>query len=266
MEWCLSMNDRPAPGARLDLEGALNVRDLGGWATEQGGTLARGIVYRSDKLSALTPKDHRLLEGLGIRKVIDLRYDSELEADPSRLWDTVEHHLHLPIAGEIAQLKSFIDRVLDGEYEELTAEWIGDSYVEMLQRYPDQFAQAAIGAVDGSPTLFHCTAGKDRTGLVAMLLLSTAGVGEHDILFDFTLTNVYRTEHRIESLTPKFVERGLDIERFRPALSAPQPAMEQAMAWLRANFGSPAGYLEELGGLGAEGVDRIRTALLEPPG
>ena len=259
------MSQEIRPGTRIEMDGTLNLRDLGGWKTLDGNIVANGVLFRSDKLSELTDADHQRFEALGIRTVIDLRYDTELEADPSRLWAGIDDHVHLPIAGELAQLRSFIDRLLDGEYQEITAEWIGDSYLEMLEHYPHRFGEAAERAIEGAPTLFHCTAGKDRTGLLAMLLLSAAGVDDEDILLDYTLTNGYRSEARIAALKPRFVERGLDIERFRPALSAPRVALEQAISWLNEHHRSPAGYLADAAGLGDEGLRAIRAALVRPP-
>ena len=126
-----------------------------------------------------------------------------------------------------------------GEIEEVTIDDVAASYVEMLTRHADGFARAVEALLDPRPALFHCTAGKDRTGLLAMLLLAAVGVGEPDIITDYGLTNRYRAQRRIDQLRPAFERQGLDIERFRPALGAPEAAMLHALAWLNGPTDQP---------------------------
>jgi protein-tyrosine phosphatase len=192
MNWSEIVTNQP--GTRIDMAGMLNLRDIGGWVTADGGTVVRGRIYRSDRLSSLTADDHVKLDDLGIRTVIDLRFEFEVSEDPSLLWSTVTDHHHIPIAGELAQQKSFLDRAFGGELSDLTDASVGDSYIEMLERYSTEFGRAVTSAISGSPSLYHCTAGKDRTGLTTMLLLATAGVSDDDILTDFTLSNTYRAD------------------------------------------------------------------------
>ncbi len=252
----------PAPGARIDLEGALNLRDLGGWPTLDGGEIRRGVAYRCDRLSQLTDSDHTILTGLGIVTVIDFRYPVEVSEDPSRLWPTVDRHVEIPMAGKLAQEKSFLDRAFDGEMDGISDEWVFDTYVDMLTAHADGFATAIRHVSSDGPSLFHCTAGKDRTGLMAMLLLSVANVDRELILDDFELSNPYRAEPRMAALAPIFAERGLDVEDFRPALGAPRPAMAKTLSWLDDNHGGPVGYLSRAAGLSDAELDRVRARLL----
>ncbi len=257
----------PLPGARIDLDGTLNLRDLGGWKTADGSTIRYGYLFRSDRLSDLTSADHDILSGLGsdrtgIRTVIDLRYEAEVDEHPSSLWSTVENHIEIPMAGELANQKSFLDRVYEGEITSMSDEEVGDGYVEMLERHSAGFVDVVQAATSKTPSLFHCTAGKDRTGLSAMLILSTLGVGDDDIVIDFGLSNEYRANVRMAQLAPVFAERGLDVEAFRPALSAPLPAMRHAQAWIAREFGSAERYLLDHG-LSAEAVAEMRAGLVE---
>ncbi|MCP3934301.1 MAG: tyrosine-protein phosphatase, partial [Actinomycetia bacterium] len=109
-----------------------------------------------------------------------------------------------------------------------------------------------------------CTAGKDRTGLLAMLMLGTLGVSQDDILHDFTLSNQYRAEIRMKALAPIFAAKGLDVETFRPAFSAPRLAMEMALEWIEREHGSPTAYVRDAAGLGDDGIDRLRNRTLVP--
>ncbi|MEM9131488.1 MAG: tyrosine-protein phosphatase [Actinomycetota bacterium] len=236
------------PGARLELDGALNVRDLGGWATPAG-PVAYGLLYRSDRLNSLTDADLDTLSARNIETVIDFRSEIEAEAHPSRLWPTVSRHLEVPIGSVVANQKTFFDRALDGEIDELTEADMAETYVEILTYSGEQFGRAVEAALDGGPALYHCTAGKDRTGLLTMLILATLGVSDDDILTDFGLSNAYRSEIRMVELKPLFDERGLDVERFRPGFTAPRSAMEHAMGWLADNHGDAARYLGESAGV-----------------
>ncbi len=224
-------------------------------------------MYRSDRLSDLTPADHSLLSGLGsqnegIQTVIDLRYEREVAEHPSSLWPTVTNHLEIPMAGDLANQKSFMDRAFEGEFDGISDADVGESYVEMLQRHGADFARVVGETTTGGPALFHCTAGKDRTGLTAMLILSTLGVGDDDIVSDFGLSNEYRAEVRMAQLAPVFAEKGLDVEAFRPALSAPLPAMRHAQAFIAREFGSAERFLLD-NGTTAEAIDTMRVELLE---
>ena len=106
-----------------------------------------------------------------------------------------------------------------------------DSYVEMLIDAGNQFASFLNLAADYEywPLLFHCTAGKDRTGLAAALILELCGVERTQAFDDYELTNRLRSEKRIREPTPSLRAAGADIEAIRPALSAPRAAMQQTL-------------------------------------
>ena len=254
------MTADPAPGARIELEGALNLRDIGGWATPDG-PVRRGRAFRCDRLSTLTEADLAALDGLGIDTVIDLRHDGEVSADPSRLWPAVRAHHEIPMGGRLANQRSFIERVFDGELDEITDADVAESYTAMLADHGPELGRAVEALLGAEAALYHCTAGKDRTGLLTMLMLWTVGVARHDIVADFALSNIYRAEVRVEQLRPQFVNAGLDIERFRPALSAPRPALEEAMRWIDDEYGSAERYLGEAGGVDQPAA-RLRRILL----
>lgn len=242
----------------------MNLRDLGGWTGHEGRTVARGHVYRCDRLSDLTDADLGTLTELGIETVIDLRHEGETSQHPSRLWASVVLHRNIPMAAELASQKSLVDLILAGEITEVTMAEVEASYREILDRHASGFGLAVETILaSAGPSLFHCTAGKDRTGLLAMLVLSTVGVSDEDVLADFALSNPYRAERRMTELRPSFEARGLDIERFRPALTAPEPALAAAIPWLRQTHGSVEAYLEGAAGVPDAGR-RLRERLLYP--
>ncbi len=257
------MTSEAAAGALIPLEGTLNLRDLGGWTTATGRTTAFGHFYRSDRLSGLTDADHHTLDDLAIDTVVDLRYEAEVAEHPSLLWSTVAHHHEIPMGGELADQRSFIDRALAGEFDGITDADVADSYIDLLGNHAEGFGRAVTALLDGGAGLYHCTAGKDRTGLLSMLVLRTVGVSTSDVLADFVLSNEYRAAKRMAQLKPVFDDAGLDIESFRPALSAPRPALEQAVSWIEANHGTAEAFLTGPGAVDDPGA-RLQARLLEP--
>lgn len=241
----------------------MNLRDLGGYPTPNGST-RRGVAFRSDNLASLTDADVEALTEIGIRSVIDLRRDGEIARDPSRLPPTVEHRLHLPMGGHASHQIDWVQLMLDGEITEFPISEAVNGYREMLTAYAGEFARIVehIAVADHAPTLFHCTAGKDRTGVTAMLLLGLVGVDRAHIESDYLLTNELRSQHRMAELTSTFEERGVDIENFRAMFTAPPEAIAAALD-LVDEIGGYERYLIELGGLDPASMDALRERLVE---
>lgn len=172
------------PDRHVPLETAHNFRDLGGYPTANGGVTKWGLVYRSDALYSLTPRDWSVLEARRVRHVIDLRSAQEWETRGrfrDDLYPVTLHHfpvLDIPWADDDTP-------DLDTAYEFLL--W---AYPEMMQKGGHRLAAAVetIANVD-DPVVFNCAAGKDRTGLVAMLILGAIGVPDDVVVADFELSN-----------------------------------------------------------------------------
>jgi len=251
----------------VDLDGTHNLRDVGGYPTTSGSGISLGKVYRSDHLNLLTDADLEVLDGLGINSVFDFRGAREVELQPSRLWSVVETHVHLPIVdedaisptGEIVQEKGFLEKVESGELVEVTEADVAETYIRILETHGQKFVPVleAIAAQRGA-VLFHCTAGKDRTGLATALIHGLCGVGRDDIVHDFALSNRHRLPHRLAVLRPRLAAIGIDIEPLIPALAAPESAMRAALDHLDSKHGGIHGYVT-----GALGVDPRTVELLQ---
>jgi protein-tyrosine phosphatase len=253
-----------AESTHIPLEGALNLRDLGGYQAD-GGHFRRGIVFRSDNLNTLTDADLAKIDGLGIRSVFDFRGPREIEQQPSRLWSSVSNHVSLPITGDTVQEKTFIERVLAGELTEVRVDEVGANYVTILEDRGDRFAHVltSIAAEDHSPILFHCTAGKDRTGLAAALIHGLCGVSREDIVHDYGLSDKYRLGPRKAELTAQFEPHGIDIEPLIPGISAPIEAMQMALDHLESQHGGIRAYVIKSLGVDERTVDNIRKVLID---
>ena len=254
------------------LEGARNCRDLGGYPTAGGRHVRTGALYRSDRLSTLTPDDLEELGGRGIRTVVDFRAGPEVERDRSRLWPGVTSHISLPVGDTVDGDISMVDQIFEGRLRSVSEDDMTELYLKMIGTYGERFAQlVAIAAdVDHLPMLFHCTAGKDRSGIASALLLEALGVDRETVLDDYCLSNELRSHQRIEELTPEFAKLGIAIDDVRAILSAPRGVMAAVLAELDHRFGRLSngsqatgveGYL--LGhGLDPSGFDMLRANLL----
>jgi protein-tyrosine phosphatase len=246
---------------RIDLDGPANFRDLGGYDAA-GGRLRRGRVFRSDSLSRLSATDvRRLVDEVGLVTVVDLRAGHEVETyGPAPLGEhgVVVHHL--PIADETRA--DHVERPPDAP--DPATMTLDEIYVLMLDRYADRFVRVLRTLADegAHPIVFHCAAGKDRTGIVAALLLSVLGVDDEVIAADYAITAEHIDElldrHRAQA------EAGAaPIEVSDAFYAAEIDVMRRTLRELRQRYGDAARYLEAHG-LEADALVTLRRALIEP--
>jgi protein-tyrosine phosphatase len=180
----------------IDLEGAVNVRDLGGLPTEDGGETVAGRLLRSDNLQDLSPSDVATLVGeFGVTTVVDLRSTHELAAEGPAPLDAVDgvRHVHHPVLPERGESTDIVAAALLSRREQDQSRYPDDPaaghYLGYLEDRPDQVTGAlrTIARAPG-PALVHCAAGKDRTGVVIALALSVAGVRPAAIIADYAAT------------------------------------------------------------------------------
>jgi protein-tyrosine phosphatase len=252
----------------LALEGALNWRDLGGYPTADGRVTRWERVYRSDGLDQLTDADLDLIADLGIRLVIDFRVDREVDENPSRLPEHPELRCQrLPIGGDEVEGRSVLETILAGDLRVYTVEEMADAYERLLEDFASSFGEVLTHAADPAnhPMVFHCTAGKDRTGLMAMLLLGALGVSDDDIVTDYELTTHYRSNKRVEILRPELEKHGVDVEAVRPFLTAQAPVMAATIKGLKAHHGTIEDFLTKEAKVEPATLTRLRVEMLENP-
>lgn len=168
-----------ATGSRVELGGLYNVRDLGGYPGTDGRLVRRGMLYRSSSLHRLD--DAKAWEAFGARCVVDLRYDRERTAFP--LPDFIVNDTHAPLLPD--EWRSNPDLKAGPAHEFLTS-----VFHDMLELGQQSFRDILheLAQPDAYPAVFFCMAGKDRTGVLAAILLSLLGVSEQDIIDDFELS------------------------------------------------------------------------------
>jgi protein-tyrosine phosphatase len=223
-------------------DGCLNVRDLGGLPTDDGGTTRFGSVVRADNVRKLSEDGWRALDDYGVTTIVDLRLADELAEDPPRELDL--DVVHVPVFEGDAAFWAAVDRRLSGLDAVAHKR---EAYLVALEhwrrRFGDAFA-AVANARDGI-VVVHCAGGKDRTGLVSALLLRNAGVGLDDIAADYALA-----EERLAALRETYVAAATDDadRELRLRLSgAPAAAMRGVLEALDRQYGSVAGYLRDAG-------------------
>ena len=235
----------------------LNVRDLGGHATEDGGETRFGAVVRADSVASLTDEGWQQALDYGVRTVIDLRMQAERDADPPR--ELPIEALHLPAFADWDEsVEAEIDAVAAAERD--TPSRTAAVYLEFLERFRPNFARA-VSAVANAPegaVIVHCQGGKDRTGLVAAMLLRLSGVGIDAIAEDYALSEVHLAPRLEEWLAGASDEA--DRERIRQISRTPAPSMQRVLNELERRYGSVAAYLEA-GGATPEDVERARSRL-----
>lgn len=244
-------------GQRLPFEGVVNFRDLGGYHSLLGGTVRFGKVYRSDRLDRMTPADHVRYAELGIRTIYDLRRDEERSVAP----DPYPNE-HVCIISTL--VANGHRKLADEPPESEGGDLLRRLYRGMLDHAGPDIGRVFRGIVDpqSAPVLFHCTAGKDRTGVIAALLLEWLGVPRESVLDDYELTNSYRHEAAERDTFERLVAEGMAPEAAAGLLSAPRWAMAETLAELDDDFGGIETFLRDRAGLDERVLDALRTQLL----
>lgn len=246
---------------RRDLvwDGCLNVRDLGGLPTADGGETRFGSIVRADSVRQLSGEGWQALVGHGVRTVIDLRGDHEREDDPPA--ELPVEVVHVPFM-----------EASDSEWDEIAEELetanatpddvaaTRDAYLIFLEHFRANVA-AAFAAVADAPdgaVVIHCVGGKDRTGLLCAFLLQLAGVPDDEIADDYALSE--------ERLLPRHqgwldaAETHEERERLRRIAQCPADAMRGVLRELERRYGGVAGYLRAAG-VGEDQLERAGSRL-----
>jgi protein tyrosine/serine phosphatase len=232
----------------LDWDGCFNVRDLGGLPLADGGETRRGVLVRSDSVRKLSDEGWRSLEAHGIERIVDLRWPEELAEDPPR--DVALEVAHVSLFGTYDP--EFEDDLEDYMAANDPAGYWASSYTAVLEAHGPEVARALAAVADaGGPVCFHCAGGKDRTGIVAALVLRLAGVPVEEVGADYALS---------AALLAKEPPRANPSARWTFMQHTPPEAMQRALEHLERTYGSVAGYLRACG-LDDARIERLRELL-----
>lgn len=253
----------------LDFTGAKNFRDLGGYRTVDGRAVIWGILYRSDQLQKLTNADLNYLTALVLDRIIDFSAEHEKEEAPDRLPVNSDIRIvEIPILDSSTEIwRDSHDQFIRDNLKNIdSVKSMIETNIELATRFTPQMRQFVheIFSASGRPVLFHCAAGKDRTGFAAAILLRILGVPLEVVMEDYLLSNQYYLPGHSRSL---FLIRLIKGKRFSNVVKG---FLEVRPAYLCAafeavdrEFGSFEKYVRNGLGLTEQDIKNLRNLCLE---
>ena len=256
----------PAPHLRvLPLQGGRNFRDLGGYGTADGHHVKWGLLFRSGSMHGLTLADYTYLEGLGIRVVCDLRSTAERTAEAVN-WPA--DHAPTILSDDYSLMTS--GAIPKGDMRQWNAEQaraaMMATYPAMLQSFAGQYRRMFAELLAGhAPLAFNCSAGKDRTGVAAALLLTALGVPRQTVIEDYLLTNTTLESAALikGSGTGPAKPMPFPPQVLAAILTADRSYIEAALGALDAHPGGVDGYLRDEMHLSHSDIRQLRRLYLE---
>ncbi len=254
----------------LPVHGAPNFRDLGGYTTSDGRVVKWGKLYRTDALNELTDGDQGYLERLDIQRIVDFRIPDEAGDAPDKLPAELRaRYVNMPVGFNDGNYAEFVKKIMSGDTQGLNLEGaLEQGNVKFVREFTPVFRDWLHGLVttaDGSQ-IFHCTAGKDRTGLAAAVFLLSLGVPEDQVMQDYLASNIYLKDKNERSLWKMriFSLGRADTKGVKPMMEVRQSYLKAAFDTMRQDYGSIDNYLRE--GLGVDEAfrEQLRARYLEP--
>jgi protein-tyrosine phosphatase len=250
----LAMSAEELAKRRLPLPGTYNLRDVGGYMTADGRTTRWQMLLRADALHNLDADGQAVLAALGLCTVIDLRERDELDRSPDQLGPLNVRTLHHPL----------FDRPTSGIASTAVARRsLAETYLLVVDERADALVGVvrAIAADDVTPAIVHCTAGKDRTGMVIALVLSALGVEEELIVQDFAVTGQLLAGAFRDEVLARTTERGVPVSEIEPMLSADPQLIRSFLDRIREVDGDVEAFLVAHG-MTPEELQALRSKLL----
>jgi protein-tyrosine phosphatase len=238
-----------ADGRHLLVNGTHNLRDVGGYPTHAGGSVAWRTLFRSDSLHRLDSHGLAGLAGLDLRTIVDLRADIEVEQRPSAIAGLPARIVRAPIVRDPTLLPPLPD--LGAEYR-YTIDQCGDSIGAAIR---ELCAPAAL------PALVHCAAGQDRTGIVIALMLAVLGVPDEVIGADYSLSSAY-LDPDSTVVIGRLKAAGPDDNVTAELLASPAGLILNVLAWARAAGGGSVDRYLTAHGVGAPDLAALRSMLV----
>jgi protein-tyrosine phosphatase len=241
------MNDNVDSRRLLPVEGLYNIRELGGYPAAGGKRVKWGVFFRSGDMAGITAGGRKVLEKAGIRSVVDFRTDAERAGAPD---------------GEIGAAAKTLRLVIDGgsiiDLSRTGAETDGPALMKTLYRAMVDHARPQYAGLlkfvsepENTPVLFHCSAGKDRTGLAAAFILSALGAGRETVIADYLLSAKY--------LEGKYRELIQSAPSLLPLMTVKRSYIEAALNRIDEAYGGMETYLRAELGAGLEELRRLYT-------
>ena len=235
---CNSGNSKNEQVRVLPMEGGFNFRDMGGYESASGKSVKWGLLFRSDEMGNLTPSDLEYLNNIPLRTVVDFRSESEISAAPDRKPASVTGSYALTISpgnhSNISDVRQLMNENGEEFMKDINRLLVSDPVI--ISRYKEFFS--LLQDETKLPLLFHCTAGKDRTGMGAALFLASLGVDESVIFEDYMLSNPL-LEDKYRSLID-------EIPNLKPMLEVRPRYLKAGFEQIKMTYGSIENYLNDV--------------------
>ncbi|UYM17341.1 tyrosine-protein phosphatase [Endozoicomonas euniceicola] len=248
-----------------------NLRTLAGISTQDGRDIAAGKLYRSDSVAQLSGESEKRLSALQLKVVTDFRSSLEQKNTPHQWSENNIDIIHrpIPVMGDNGRVE--LMRVLQSvDSAEDVAHWLRELYRSMVIDFSHVYAEWLHSLLndDSYPQLYHCTAGKDRTGVATALLLKLLGVADVLIMDDFLLSNELSAEYIEARTTGKvafsWMPEGVNPDFLRPLLSVQKEFLEATFSHINEECGSFAQYAKQCLGMTSKEISQLRKNLLVP--
>ncbi len=257
----------------VPLEGVLNTRDLGGLKTEDGRSVRTGQLIRSGEIDEISESSMQSLDEMGVSVIVDLRTTSEATAHPAQ-WPEGQgpkRHNFPVMENESQMIEDMRASIKSGtaiaeETDALFAGAFGYIATDYTDEYRDLF-DVLLGQPEGEAVLYHCSGGKDRTGVATALVLSALGVTKEDIQADFMMSNALKdADNKAEQIAAEVnAAQGTSMtaEAVWPSLGVRESYLDEFYKSVEERYGSVDGYLREGLGLTDDDLDTLRNRYLQ---
>lgn len=262
-----------APGTSLGIASVPNLRDAGGYATGDGKTVRRGLVYRSNQLAPISEADMAKLAALGLRNDFDLRTAEERTAVPDQLppdvWNVWLNVLADASDSSPAKIEALLrhpkeanEKLGDGKIDALFEKGYREFVTLPSARTNFRELFVYLSSPSQLPSLYHCTTGKDRTGWASAALLTLLGVPREEVMEDFLKSNVYILPHYAKEIDA-FTAAGGEKEIVEAILGVKPSYLNSAFDQMEKSFGSIEDYFAKGLGIDADGQQALKDLFLQ---
>ncbi|MFT3827460.1 MAG: tyrosine-protein phosphatase [Chitinophagaceae bacterium] len=241
----------------VKMEGTVNFRDIGGYATKDGHSVKWGKIYRSADISKLTARDIQVMEGKNIHTVIDFRGVKEAEAAPDKLPAQTEYTLCPAGSDSLPDAKQMIAYLKDGSFLQKfysSTQYFGPRY--------KPFFQKLLILPDNQSLIYHCTGGRDRTGMATALLLYILGVPQSTIEADFVASNVYLEPMNNRMFQGLAQSSGMDLNTIKSAFELKPELIQTMFSSITAKYGSVESFFQTELGIGQAEIQTLKKKFL----
>lgn len=254
----------------LAFEGISNFRDLGGYRTTDGRQVRWGVLYRSGTLAHASRSDLAALSSLQLETLVDFRSALEKEEEPNRLPEPVPFEVvNIPTLdeGNKAMVGELIERIETGNFDGFDPDQMMiDANRQFAVEFVPQFRQflSTVQSNEGAPLLWHCSAGKDRTGFASAILLRILGVPQDVVMADYMASKLHAADARANQLRILRLFKGDEAaDKLQTLLGVEEAWLAAAFEAIDAQWGSFENYTAQALQLSAADIESLRTTLLE---